>query len=89
MIFLRFEYIRWMEDGNSINNIESIIAAADLKLLKGLSIFGSYERNIYAGKKIRSEIGFLYQAQCWLMSVRYWEEENDFKIRFSLKLLGL
>lgn len=84
-----FVEYRYTEDKKDINNLESIILSADVKVFAGLSVFGSYEGNLYEGKKIKSEIGFLYQTQCWLMNIRYWEEEDDFKIRFSLKLLGL
>jgi len=71
------------------NNVESINLLGDFRLSQQLSVYGGYERNIYDGKTIKQEIGMLYQTQCWSLNIRYWEEENNYKVRFSIKLNGL
>jgi len=68
---------------------ESISADIDFTLAEGLSAYGSFERNIREGKRIRQTIGLLYGAQCWSLGLRYSEEENDSKIEFSVSLYGL
>ena len=85
-LFVEYRYTR---DDVAINPVESINTAVDLYLFEGFTVYGSYEHNIYDGKRIKQEMGLLYERQCWLMDLRYWEEENNFKIRFSFKLKGL
>jgi len=69
--------------------VESIYARLKLKLVKPLSGYGDYERNLLAGANIRTTVGLLYEAQCWSTDVRYIEESEDKSIGFMINLNGL
>jgi LPS-assembly protein len=84
-----FVEYRYANEDIKINPVESVNVVTDVNLFNGFSVYGSYEHNIFTDEKIKQEIGILYQGQCWQMDVRYWEENNNYKIRLSFKLKGL
>ncbi|MBU4289057.1 MAG: LPS assembly protein LptD [Proteobacteria bacterium] len=68
----------------------SIYYNINLRILDSLEVFGEYERNLYAGRDIRTNIGFLYKSQCWSIRCFYEDEkENDRSYGFVVSLYGL
>lgn len=71
------------------NASESIYYDLLFIIFRRLSAFANYERNIYDGKDIRTELGLLYQSQCWSVDVRYIDEVVDQKYAIMINLYGL
>jgi len=69
--------------------VESFSADVTLKLTDRLSSYADYERNIFKGETIQTSLGFLYEAQCWSMKVRFKDETDDQKIELMMSLKGL
>lgn len=68
---------------------ETIYTDLRVNLTHGLSAYTSYERDILDDKKIQSRLGFIYNAQCWSLNVRYTDQEADRKFEFIISLRGL
>lgn len=79
----------FFEYRNTKDISESIYVDFLLKISNELSASADYERNIHDGKRIRTSLGLLYQAQCWSLVFRYGDEENDQKLEFMISLFGL
>ena len=71
------------------DSIKSITADLSLKIMDSLMAFGGYERNILDDKRIRTSVGFKYQAQCWSIGIGCTDEPDDRKYEFSINLFGL
>jgi len=80
----------FVESRYSFDSSESIYCNINLMILDSLEVFGEYERNIYDGRDIRTNIGFLYKSQCWSIRCSYEDEkDNDRRYGFIVNLYGL
>jgi len=79
----------FLEYRNTKDISESIYADFLLKISSELSASADYERNLHDGKRIRTSLGLLYQAQCWSLVFQYRDEENDQKFELMIHLFGL
>ncbi len=68
---------------------ESIYTELFFNISDSLSIFVEHEQNIYDGKRIESNAGFLYRAQCWSLNFRFSDESNDQSYECMVTLYGL
>jgi len=69
--------------------VESLFLTLNIKIFEGLLFKANDERNIRDKKRIRTNVGFLYTAQCWSIDFRYTNEENDQKYSFLVNFTGL
>ncbi len=69
--------------------LESIYSNLNIKIVEGL-LFKAYdERDTRNSKRIRTNLGFLYTAQCWSIDFMYTNEEKDKKYSFLINFAGL
>jgi len=68
---------------------ETVYADIHIKVSDRWTAYGEYERNILDGEEIRSDLGFLYEAQCWSLDTQYIKEGNDHSIKFMIRLFGI
>lgn len=71
------------------NTKESFYATAGLNLTNQLSIFGSWERDLYTDIELEYGGGFLYASQCWSLEASHTVEERDHRYFFTINLYGL
>nr|CBX28352.1 hypothetical protein N47_G36760 [uncultured Desulfobacterium sp.] len=69
--------------------VESLFSTLNIKVFEGLLFKTNNERDIRDGKRIRTNLGFLYTAQCWSIDFLYTDEDNDKKFSFLLNFTGL
>jgi len=80
-LFIEYRYMR--------DTSESINTSLWLKISEKISVDFGFEKNMFDGKMIKSNVGFLYNAQCWALGIRYTKEEDDQKYSFLVELHGL
>ncbi|MBT8331245.1 MAG: LPS assembly protein LptD, partial [Deltaproteobacteria bacterium] len=70
-------------------DIQSIYGKIKIQLIDSLSINAENEYNFETQQRIKSGAGFTYTSQCWSFDFQYINEPNDWKVGFSIELIGL
>jgi LPS-assembly protein len=68
---------------------ETITAAALVKITEKLFVDGQIEHNFEAGETTRTQIGLLFQQQCWSVRAGYENDDDDQQFGFTVLLHGL
>jgi LPS-assembly protein len=87
-LFLEHRYKKDLTE-TSPDGLESIYSKLQLQLTKELSVFGEYEKDLYADTDLLTGIGTLYKAQCWSLQLKYTREIDVEDYSFMIGLHGL
>jgi LPS-assembly protein len=71
------------------DSIESILSTLNIKITENLMLKAGHEQNIRDDRRIKTDIGLLYTAQCWSADLRYTDEVDDIKYYFMINFKGL
>ena len=69
---------------------EYVALTADIKVLPKFTLYGRYQRDLYADARVETVAGVIYEEDCWSLDVGYTDEpgEQQYTIRVTLKGLG-
>ena len=71
------------------DSTESLLSAIRIKIFDNLLLRAYHEINIHDNKRIKTDLGFLYTAQCWSIDFLYTDEIDDEKFSFLINFTGL
>jgi LPS-assembly protein len=74
---------------DNTDDIESIYGRIKLQLKDYLSINAANTYNIKTEQRIRTAVGFTYEAQCWKFDFKYTDMPDDWVVNFKIALTGL
>ncbi len=69
--------------------VEFFSANIGLNLSDRIYSYADYEHNLATGETVETNLGFIYDARCWMLDMRFSDEEDDRKIEFMVTLKGL
>jgi LPS-assembly protein len=81
---VNYQYYRAAQGGQTNVNFR-----ANLNLVYGFSVGGSFQRDIDAGQTISSAGWVGYQSQCWGLKVGAAKEDGDTNVMVLIRLVGL
>jgi hypothetical protein len=68
---------------------ESLLSSINIKIFDNLLLRAYHELNIRDNRRIQTDLGFLYTAQCWSIDFRYTDKVDDEKFSFMINFTGL
>jgi lipopolysaccharide assembly outer membrane protein LptD (OstA) len=88
-LYVDYRYTKKSEEIKDSENVQSISGKLNVPVTDRLSLLAEHEQNIEENLRIRTAVGFTYQAQCWSFDFKYTDEPNDRSYAFKVNLLGL
>jgi len=71
------------------DSTESLLSTINIKIFDNLLLRAYHEINLHDNERIKTDVGFLYTAQCWSVDFRYTDEVDDEKFSFMINFTGL
>ena len=88
-LYVNYRYAKESKETDTLNKTHSISGKLNLQLTDRLSINAEHQQNIKESLRIRTGVGFFYQARCWSFDFKYTDMPNDKRIKFQINQLGL
>jgi LPS-assembly protein len=80
---------RFYRKDASPRNVESLYGSIRIKLPFRFTVYASNEYDFVNNKQIETDLGLIYEAQCWSLDIQYQDEQDDKQISFLINLHGL
>ena len=87
--YVDYRYAKKSKELDNNESIQSIYGKLTVQLTDRLSILADHRQNIEKRLRIRTGVGFSYQARCWAFDFKYTDEPNDQIFEFKINLFGL
>ena len=88
-LYVDYRYQKATRETDSEEKIQSIYGKMRLQLTDHLSVNGENEYNFATNQRIKTGVGFTYQAQCWSFDFKFTNQPDDWSVGFKVELTGL